>query len=105
MTFQHQAYGQIIAKYHNTIKVLIVITPQGVISFISECWGGRVSDAHLTEQCGILKKLLPGNIVLADVGFNIEDSVGVMQAKLQIPAFYQRQTPVICQNRGYQEDC
>lgn len=74
-------------KHHNTIKVLIGITPQGVVSFISECWGGRVSDVHLTECCGILKKLLPGDIVLANRGFTIEDSVAVMQAKLHIPAF------------------
>ena len=74
-------------KHHNTIKVLMGITPQGVISFISESWGGRVSDKYLTEHCGFLKKLLPGDIVLADRGFDIADSVGVMQAALHIPAF------------------
>ena len=49
--------------------------------------GGWVSDVYLTEHCGILKKLLPGDIVLADRGFTIADSVGTMQAKLHIPAF------------------
>ena len=44
-------------KHHNTTKVLLGITPQGVICFVSECWGGRVSDVHLTEHYGILKKL------------------------------------------------
>ena len=34
-------------KHHNTIKFLIGITPQGVISFISKAWGGRTSDKHL----------------------------------------------------------
>ena len=53
-------------KHHNTAKVLLEISPQGVVSFVSECWGGRVSDKYLTEHCGILKKLLPGEIVLAD---------------------------------------
>ena len=74
-------------KHHNTAKVLLGITPQGVISFVSECWGGRVSDVHLTEHSGILKKLLPGDVVLADRGFDIADSVSAMQAKLHIPAF------------------
>ena len=46
-----------------------------------------MSDKHLTEQCGILNNLLPGDIVLADQGFDITESVGVMQAKLHIPAF------------------
>ena len=60
-------------KHHNTIKPLIGITPQGVISFLSDAWGGRVSDKYLTEHSGILDKLLPGNVVLADRGFDISD--------------------------------
>lgn len=74
-------------KHHNTVKFLIGITPQGSISFISKAWGGRVSDNYLTENCGILRKLLPGDIVLADRGFDIADSVALQQAKLHIPAF------------------
>ena len=74
-------------KHHNTVKFLIGITPQGVISFISKAWGGRVSDKYLTENSGILKNLLPGDIVLADRGFDIADSVGFHGARLYIPAF------------------
>ena len=74
-------------KHHNTVKTLIGITPQGVVSFISDTWGGRVSDKYLTEHCGILNNLLPGDVVLADRGFDISDSVGILQAKLHIPAF------------------
>ena len=48
-------------KHHNTAKVLIGITPQGTISFASNSWGGRTSDKYLTQNCGILSKLLPGD--------------------------------------------
>ena len=45
-------------KHHNTVKVLL-----GVISFVSDSWGGRVSDKHLTENSEILRKLLHGDIL------------------------------------------
>ena len=31
--------------------------------------------------------MLPGDVVLADCGFDISDSVGMLQVKLHIPAF------------------
>lgn len=74
-------------KYHSTVKVLIGITPQGCISFVSEAWGGRTSDKHLTENCGLLDKLLPGDLVIADRGFTIHDGVALKHAQLAIPAF------------------
>ena len=42
---------------------------------------------HVIENSGVLRKLLLGDIVLADRGFDIADSVGFYQAKLYIPAF------------------
>uniref|UniRef100_A0AAZ1XJZ3 THAP-type domain-containing protein n=1 Tax=Oreochromis aureus TaxID=47969 RepID=A0AAZ1XJZ3_OREAU len=74
-------------KGTHTMKYLIGITPQGAISFISKGWGGRASDKHITEQCGILNKLLPGDVVLDDRGFDIRDAVGMMCAEVKIPAF------------------
>ena len=74
-------------KTKNTINVLISITPQGTISFVSEAWGGRTSDKYLTENFGILEELLPGDKVMADRGFTIQDSVMYKQASLVIPAF------------------
>ena len=47
-------------KHHSTIKFLIGITPQGTISHISSCVGGRMSDKEITEKSGLLQHLLPG---------------------------------------------
>ena len=74
-------------KHHNTVKFLIAITPQGVISFVSKGWGGRVSDKHLTENCGILNFLQPGDVILADRGFTVQDSVGLCCAEVKMPPF------------------
>ena len=54
---------------------------------MSEAWGGRTSDKYLTENCGFLEHLLPGDMVMADRRFTIAESVGLKQAKLVIPAF------------------
>ena len=74
-------------KHHNTIKFLIGITPQGTISFLSKAWGGRVSDKYLTEHCCFLRKLLPGDVVLAGRRFVVSDSLGLLMATITMPAF------------------
>ena len=45
-------------KHHNTIKFLIGITPQRSVTFISQGLGRRTSDVHLTENSGLLQKLM-----------------------------------------------
>ena len=57
-----------------------------MISFVSKDWGGRVSDKHLTENCGLLS-LQAGDQVLADRGFTVEDSVGLYCAEIKVPPF------------------
>ena len=69
-------------KHHNTVKFLIGITPQDVIS-----WGGHTRDKFLTSNCDFLADLLPGDIVTADRGFDIEESVALYCAKVKIPSF------------------
>ena len=71
-------------KKHNTVKFLIGITPQGSVAFISKGWGGRASDVHITENCGVLQKLLPGDIVLADRGFTVQEAAGLYCAEVEV---------------------
>ena len=82
-------------KSHNTVKYLIGITPQGTVSFVSDAWGGRVSDKHITQECGILNSLLPGDLILADRGFNIYELVAMHQAEAKLPAFTKGKTQLI----------
>lgn len=85
MRARAQTYSQY--KHHNTVKYLISRTPQGVISFVLKGWGGRTSDKYVTEHSGFLYMLSPGEVVLADRGFNVADSLGLVNAQLKIPAF------------------
>ena len=54
---------------------------------MSKGWGGRVSDVHLTENCGLLNKLLPGDMIMADRGFTIQSVAGMYCAEVKIPPF------------------
>lgn len=74
-------------KQKNTVKYLIGIAPCGAVTFISEGWGGRTSDKHITENSGMLDLLEPGDIVLADRGFTVTTEVGLRYAVLKTPAF------------------
>ena len=74
-------------KKHNTIKFLVAVTPCGSISFLSKCWGGRVSDKILTKESNFLHLLEPGDVVLADWGFTIAEDIALFGAKLEIPTF------------------
>jgi hypothetical protein len=77
-------------KSRNTIKYFIGATPQGSISFISVGYVGRTSDKHIVQDSVFLKKLIPGDEVLADKGFRIAEDVGLCGAKLTTPAFVKK---------------
>ena len=62
-------------RHIQSIKYLIGIAPPGVVTFISEgSMGGKTSDQQLIGKSGVMKNLLPGDIVMVDRGFNSEDS-------------------------------
>ena len=79
-------------KSHNTAKFLIGITPQGTICFISKGWGGRTSDQFITENSNFLKYVQYGDVIMADRGFNIAETLGTFGAKLEIPSFTKGQS-------------
>lgn len=79
-------------KHHNTLKLLVGITPTGAVSFISKGFGGRVSDKVITQRSGFLDILEHGDLVLADRGFLIDDDVAARGARLALPSFTRGKT-------------
>ena len=53
-------------KSHYTVKFLLGITPNGAISYVSDCYGGRASDKFIVEDSVFLRMLMPGDEVMAD---------------------------------------
>ena len=73
-------------KNHNTVKLLVGITPTGLITFVSNVYGGCTSDRHIFEK-EFLDKVEPGDAIMVDRGFNIADLLLEKKAKLYIPPF------------------
>ncbi|KAJ8019344.1 hypothetical protein HOLleu_42105 [Holothuria leucospilota] len=75
-------------KSHNTYKALYCIAPNGFVMYVSKLFGGRASVYYvfISHNSGFGSHLLPGDEVLADRGFTIENILPV-GVKLSIPAF------------------
>ncbi|KAJ8012522.1 hypothetical protein DPEC_G00043700 [Dallia pectoralis] len=81
--------SEVFSSYINTttFKGLIEIAPCGAVTFVSNLYTGSISDRELTERCGILNLLEPGDGCMADKGFTIEKMLADHGAKLIIPPF------------------
>lgn len=72
-------------KHHHTAKILVSITPAGMINFVSEAWTGRASDKFVTLNSGFLDIIEPYDKVMADRGFPIREELTLLRAELLIP--------------------
>lgn len=70
-------------------KALIAVTPNGSACFISDLYEGSVDDVAVTTKCGILDHTEPGDLLLVDRGFTIQDLLYEKQATIRIPAFWE----------------
>lgn len=74
-------------KHTNTFKCLIAVTPNGGACFVSDLYEGDISDVQIFKECGILKHINPGDVILADRGFTVQHLLNPLHAYLKIPSF------------------
>jgi hypothetical protein len=76
-------------KNSNTLKALVGITPSGSVCFVSELYGGSISDKDITLKSGFIEKLQRDDEVMADRGFNIQELPEVLNkgVKVNVPPF------------------
>ena len=74
-------------KNHNTDKLLLSISPDGSVTFVSDLYEGSITDRDIVEQSGLPNLLEEGDSVMADKGFTIQDLLAKRGVKLNIPPF------------------
>ncbi|CAN7992682.1 unnamed protein product, partial [Ixodes hexagonus] len=80
-------------KSSNTFKGLIGVTPNGLVTFVSELFTGSISDRECTVRSGFLElDFEQTDTVMADKGFLIEDLLQDKGIKLNLPPFLRSST-------------
>ncbi|KAK7488553.1 hypothetical protein BaRGS_00020170 [Batillaria attramentaria] len=70
-------------KTHMTWKTLIGVTPNSVVSFVSDLWGGSISDKQIVRKSEILRLCEKGDAIMADKGVLISDLTTPSQIELR----------------------
>ena len=77
-------------KNRNTVKVLVGVTPGGLVSFVSPAYGGSTSDRQICE-CSRLPQICdPGDSIMADKGFDLQDFFDPYMVTINIPTFFRK---------------
>lgn len=78
-------------KGSQTIKFLTAVSPAGLITFISQAYGGRASDKTIFEQSNIIKHFNSGrDAIMVDKGFLIDDITQLYNVELIRPPFLRK---------------
>ena len=73
MSIQNVTYSSY--RGMHSFEVIVGVAPNAVITYVSKLYPGSISDKAIVQESGLLNDLTPGDLVLADKGFLIQDIV------------------------------
>jgi hypothetical protein len=77
-------------KNRNTAKVLIGTTPGGLVSYVSDSYGGSTSDRQIVERSNLMQLCEPGDSIMADKGFKVQDIMAPHDIAVNTPEFFKK---------------
>ena len=92
---RHQSVTFSQYKDRNTMKVLVGISPGGACVFVSDAYGGKISDEDITELSKVGELCDEGDSISADKGFRIQAYLAEYGVYLTMPPMKRRNAPHI----------
>ena len=77
-------------KNRNTVKVLVGVSPGGLTTYVSPAYGGSASDRQICERSRLPEMCDPGDSIMADKGFNVQDLFEASMVTINIPTFFHK---------------
>lgn len=77
-------------KNRNTLKTIVGITPGGLISYIPDTHGGSASDRLLVERGNLTRICEPGDSIMCDKGFDVQDVFAPFNIAINVPTFMRK---------------
>ncbi|XP_047041908.1 uncharacterized protein LOC124645958 [Helicoverpa zea] len=74
-------------KHKNTLKFLVGSSPGGLFTYCSGAYAGSTSDRQIVERSSLFEKCEPGDSIMADRGFNVQDLFASKGVGINIPTF------------------
>lgn len=74
-------------KNDTTLKTIIGNLPGGLFTYQSELYGGSASDRQIVERSTLQDKCEPGDVIMADRGFNVQDFFAPHDVTVATPHF------------------
>lgn len=77
-------------KNKSTIKTVVYASPAGLTTYVSPAYGGSTSDRQVIERSNLVNMCDPGDSIMADKGFDIQDILAAYRILLNIPHFFKK---------------